>query len=272
MLKLASLHDSGQGCMSQVAMGHRLVIPDLARDGSYGLDLFSQAGFRSLIAVPIRTYRTHGVLGVASRTRKRFPKESDELLTIIAGMVGTAINTAELSQITLASQERRLAKVNRPYAYRNADGDTGRKKISPEETGADDFSEIAMDLSVPVIVGESRTVTAEDESGEPPFIEALSGAGVVREREAGLAEGVTFSVPAGVSRLTGEEARRIGRDMLKASLLSLGKVSGALHDGDTSVGKDRVAVPDNDYDQHTRKMTDFRGTHRSEKRYRRGKP
>jgi cytoskeletal protein RodZ len=42
------------------------------------------------------TYRVHGVLGIASRHKKRLRKETADLAMVIAGLIGTALNKADL--------------------------------------------------------------------------------------------------------------------------------------------------------------------------------
>lgn len=95
------LSDPDQGLSSRVMMGHRALIPDLARNGAYGLSDFAADGFRSLIAVPIRTYRTHGVIGIAGRARKQFPGDAGELLVAVAGILAATLNTQELARLAL---------------------------------------------------------------------------------------------------------------------------------------------------------------------------
>jgi len=86
------------------ALGHKISISDLSRNRKYGLSSFSQAGFASLVVVPIMTYRIHGIMGIASSSRKRFAGQVSKLLTVIAGLLGTALSKADLYQRTLAGQ------------------------------------------------------------------------------------------------------------------------------------------------------------------------
>jgi len=80
-----------------VGLASGIVIPDLSHDGRFGLTSFRAAGYRWLVAVPLMTYRVHGVLGVASRDKKRLRKETPDLALVIAGLIGTALNRAGLS-------------------------------------------------------------------------------------------------------------------------------------------------------------------------------
>jgi signal transduction protein with GAF and PtsI domain len=111
----------------QAVMGLRVVIADLSRDGNYGLSSFAEAQLRSLVAVPMRTYRTHGVLGIASRSERRFDEEFAELLTVIAGFIGAAINTAQLTQIVLTDNDRRESRAE-------PDADNGAQDSPVTET------------------------------------------------------------------------------------------------------------------------------------------
>lgn len=91
--------DPGHNFSQQtVGTGNGIVIPDLSRDGRYGLSSFRAAGYRWLVAVPLMTYRVHGVLGIASRHKKRLHKETADLVMVIASLIGTALNRAGLSR------------------------------------------------------------------------------------------------------------------------------------------------------------------------------
>ena len=81
-----------------VGLANGIVIPDLSRDGRFGLSSFRAAGYRWLVAVPLMTYRVHGLLGVASHHKKRLRKETADLVMVIAGLIGTALNKAGLSR------------------------------------------------------------------------------------------------------------------------------------------------------------------------------
>jgi hypothetical protein len=81
-----------------IGRGHRVIIPDLSADGAYGLGSFRRAGFKWLIAVPLMTYRVHGILGIASRRRKLLRKETPELVMVIGGLIGTALSKSRLSR------------------------------------------------------------------------------------------------------------------------------------------------------------------------------
>jgi GAF domain-containing protein len=110
IIPVLSLMDSQRNLGERVLVGSKVVIPDLSRDGRYGLSSFSLAGFRSLAAVPIRTYHTQGVIGVASRTKKRLDNEVAELLMTVAGLVGAALNVAELGRIALDRERQRVTE------------------------------------------------------------------------------------------------------------------------------------------------------------------
>ena len=79
-----------------IGLGHRVVIPNLNRDGRYQIPLFKKAGFYSLIAVPIMTYRVHGIMGMAFRVRRRFDRDFSDLITVIANLLGMALNKSAL--------------------------------------------------------------------------------------------------------------------------------------------------------------------------------
>jgi hypothetical protein len=77
-----------------IGLGHKIIIPDLNNDGLYGIPSFKNTGYRWLVAVPLMTYRAHGILGTASRNRKLLKKETAELIMTIAGMIATSLSKA----------------------------------------------------------------------------------------------------------------------------------------------------------------------------------
>jgi transcriptional regulator with GAF, ATPase, and Fis domain len=81
-----------------VGLGDEIVIPNLSQDGRYGLASFRAAGYKWLVAAPLMTYRVHGVLGIASRRKKILRKDTAELVLVIAGLIGNALNKAGLSR------------------------------------------------------------------------------------------------------------------------------------------------------------------------------
>jgi transcriptional regulator with GAF, ATPase, and Fis domain len=87
-------------------LGHKIAIPDLSRDEENGLSSFSKAGLRSLVAVPMRTYRLQGLLGVAFRTKKRSLTGITELLMVIASLIGLALDKANLYERMIAREEQ----------------------------------------------------------------------------------------------------------------------------------------------------------------------
>ncbi len=107
---------ASHGIASQVAgLGYRVVITDLPRDREYTLMSFSQAGIHSIVAVPVRTYHTQGILGVASRATREFNSETAELLDVVASLLGVALDKADLYQRTL-SREKELSTDMRQLA------------------------------------------------------------------------------------------------------------------------------------------------------------
>jgi signal transduction protein with GAF and PtsI domain len=96
--EMASLDINHRFSEQIIGLGNEIVIPDLANDGVYGFSSFRKAGFKWLVAAPLMTYRVHGVLGIASRNKKRLSKETADLTKVIAGLIGTALNKAWLSQ------------------------------------------------------------------------------------------------------------------------------------------------------------------------------
>ena len=87
-------------CNEIVGMGNKIVIPNLRIDGKFNLPIFEKEGFSSLIAVPIMTYRIHGILGFAYRVRRKFDKDYSEVLAVIANLIGMALNKSMLQNLT----------------------------------------------------------------------------------------------------------------------------------------------------------------------------
>ncbi|OGO19238.1 MAG: hypothetical protein A2144_02065 [Chloroflexi bacterium RBG_16_50_9] len=92
-----------------VGIGNTIIIPDLCRDGHFDIPLFKEAGFRSLMAVPIMTYRVNGILGLACRAKKRFTKEYSYLITAIAGVIGMALNKCVLLEQMDGTGKKRIS-------------------------------------------------------------------------------------------------------------------------------------------------------------------
>ena len=107
---VVDLTNSQRALGERVIVGLRMVVPDLSRHSRDGLSAFGAAGFRSMVVVPIRTYHTQGVIGVASRVRKHLDNEIAELLMTVAGLVGAALNVAELGRIALDRERLRVAE------------------------------------------------------------------------------------------------------------------------------------------------------------------
>ncbi len=110
MTAVAGLTNSQRALGERVIVGLRMVVPDLSRQSKDGLSAFGAAGFHSLVIVPIRTYHTQGVIGVASRVRKHLDNETAELLMTIAGLVGATLNVAELGRLALDRERLRVAE------------------------------------------------------------------------------------------------------------------------------------------------------------------
>ncbi len=81
-----------------IGLGHKIIVPSLNRNGRYNIPVFKKAGFRSLIAVPIMTYRIYGILGLAYRARMRFSDEFAQLVSVIGSLIGMSLNKSLLSK------------------------------------------------------------------------------------------------------------------------------------------------------------------------------
>jgi len=147
MANIAGWADSHANLGEQVVVGAKVVVPDLSLSSKDGLVSFALAGFRSLVAVPIRTYRTQGVIGMASSTKNHLSAETGELLMTIAGLVGATLNVAELGSITLDGEKRRFIEEHLE-AEPGIDKDrsrsvltTGSGSVTPDDNGTEYPSE-----------------------------------------------------------------------------------------------------------------------------------
>lgn len=166
MTRVVGWSDSHANLGERVVVGSKVVVPDLSRNSTDGLASFNRAGFRSLVAVPIRTYRTQGVIGVASRTENHLDAEMAELLMTIAGLVGATLNVAELGSITLDGAKQRFIE--------------SRLEAEPG---------IAKDRSRSVSTTGSGLATPNDNDIEYPNEVVTEG---LKTREDNAGEGVTF--------------------------------------------------------------------------------
>lgn len=109
-----------------VGLGHKIIITNLSRDGSYGMAMFERAGFCSLIAVPIMTYKLHGIMGAAYRDRKRFSNDFSQLLAVIANLLGMALNKCLLKEQTPEGEDS-LQRSGAPLTKVSRKGTTQEK-------------------------------------------------------------------------------------------------------------------------------------------------
>jgi len=79
-------------------LGNSIHISDLANDTKFGLISFKEAGLLSVVMVPLRTYHTRGILGVASCVRDVFDKDFVDVLLLIGNLICAALDKADLYQ------------------------------------------------------------------------------------------------------------------------------------------------------------------------------
>jgi len=79
-------------------LGNNISISNLPNDTRFGLSSFVEAGLCSVAIVPLRTYHTRGILGVASRVRDYFNKDFIDVLLLIGNLVCAALDKANLYQ------------------------------------------------------------------------------------------------------------------------------------------------------------------------------
>lgn len=106
-----------------VGLRNTIMIPRLSKDSGYLMEVFRKAGFSSLIAVPITTYKVLGIMGAAYRKRKRFSNDFSELFIVIANLVGMALNKNTIIEHTIPSEDSRQSH-SRLSMNTNNKGDT----------------------------------------------------------------------------------------------------------------------------------------------------
>jgi len=116
-----------------VGLGHKIIISNLSKDGNYGIPLFEKAGFCSLIAVPIMTYRIHGALGAAYKVRKRVGGDFSDLLAIIASLIGMSLNKSMLHKRTTVREKPSGAGSPPPSESSAGSSDNQSTAVEPEE-------------------------------------------------------------------------------------------------------------------------------------------
>lgn len=123
-----------------IGMGHKVVIPHLNRDGKYNIPIFSKSGFRSLLAVPIMTYRIHGILGMAFRSKMKFSDDFTRLFDVIAKLLGMSLHKSMLNE----------------YVWQK----TKSELVSPDEArAADDTVDVSITEDSPVKDIKTDTMT-----------------------------------------------------------------------------------------------------------------
>ena len=76
-------------------------------DNRYGMEFFKKAGFSSLIAVPIVTYKVLGIIGAAYREKRGFSNDFSQLFSVIANLVGMALNRTMITEHVTLSEDTR---------------------------------------------------------------------------------------------------------------------------------------------------------------------
>ena len=118
-----------------VGFGNPAIIPDLNRDGRYEMSFFEANGFRSLIAVPIFTYRVGGILGVAYRTKKRFNRDYAGLLAAVAGMLGMAYDKSSSQNNTDCVGEIHVSGAQLSVSYSDGGNHESARPAGQSEAG-----------------------------------------------------------------------------------------------------------------------------------------
>lgn len=92
------LHRDHRFSREIIGLGHKIIIPSLNRDGKYNIPIFEESGFKSLLAVPIMTYRIHGILGMAFSSKMKFSDDFVQLLDVIANLIGMSLQKSMMNE------------------------------------------------------------------------------------------------------------------------------------------------------------------------------
>lgn len=99
MIRELNLFNSMNGIDVHVfGLGNNISISNLPNDTRVNLSSFVEEGLFSVAIVPLRTYHTRGILGVASRVRDCFDKDFTDVLLLIGNIVCAALDKADLYQ------------------------------------------------------------------------------------------------------------------------------------------------------------------------------
>ncbi|UCB42206.1 MAG: GAF domain-containing protein [Dehalococcoidales bacterium] len=109
----------GEGFNGQVARtGEPLQIANSAQDPRLTRDVVRQEGIQAQLIVPLKAKdKVVGTLTVAGRQSRRFEEDEVELLTIIGGQVGMAIENSRMYSVerSMARQEKQIQRTLRFY-------------------------------------------------------------------------------------------------------------------------------------------------------------
>ena len=141
-----------------VGLGNKIVVPSLNMQDAHILAIFRKAGFRSLISVPITTYRVLGIMGVAYRKKRTFSKDYINLIVLISNLVGMALSKNMMIEHTIR-QDYRQQRDSLPEIPEQQESLKGKRVFVTEETeilkenrvSVIEETEILEDNRVPVI-------------------------------------------------------------------------------------------------------------------------
>jgi hypothetical protein len=137
-----NLLNSMNGIDSYVfGLGNNVSISNLPNDTRFGLSSFKEAGLFSVAVVPLRTYHTRGILGVASRVRDYFDKDFIDVLLLIGNLVCAALDKADLYQ----RLEDRVSELEQEIKY--------EAKVNGKEVNADrEYEETTSDQETTISI------------------------------------------------------------------------------------------------------------------------
>jgi outer membrane biosynthesis protein TonB len=226
-----------------IGMGHKIIIPDLSNDGLYGIPSFRKAGYKWLIAVPLMTYRAHGILGTASRNRKLLKKDTADLIMTIAGLIAAALSKSHLAH-GMSLQERpdpaptNLLTENRKNGEKKPAAEPAPEMMADKKPTSEPTPEIIIDpkpsvKSAPEAVKDEKPAAErapEAETDKKPAEETL----VIKTR------------PRTEENTTAPEKKPDTTAKLKV---------------DSTPSRTPPKRPDGAFHSHARKMEQFRKTH-----------
>jgi hypothetical protein len=243
-----------------IGLGHKVVVTDLASDGVYGLPSFNEAGYKWMVAVPLMTYRVHGILGTASRSRKALKRDTPDLVMVIAGLIAASLSKAELARQFKGDKTSRAT----PAEASEIPAQPGVKTPAPSAAEAQKIvapaAKIKMPEAAPVVEKPFKAPVSEP-AGLPAETRQKTTGAMAKETLKTAAPPVKTRPPGDALKV---EKPALAQVPAPASLADETRPTLPVDKGTQpdAAPRRKPARPDGPFNSHARKMELFRKTHR----------